>query len=252
MRFGELIFATATLPRASRQEVRVPLETTGLDAILSIPPRPRGMVIIAHGSGSGCQSPRVQLFARALYEAGLATLSLDLLTPEEIQAGNTEAGLDTLADRIICATWWLATSPGVPHMHLGYLGANSGGAAARIAAAKMGGAVSALVCLGGWTGSSPELPPVEAPALMIAGQGDGQEREMPDGPETKGGNEVRLVLPGVTHLLEEAQSLKQAARLSADWFSRHLGGASTDRATAGKMSIAANLSPAATSLKAAS
>lgn len=244
MRFGDLIFATATLPRASCQEVRIPLETTSLDGTLCIPPRPRGMVIIAHGTGSGACSPRMQFFARALYEASLATLGLDLFTPEEQQAGKAEADLNTLADRIICATWWLATSPGVPHTHLGYLGANSGGAAARIAAARMGSAVSAVVCLGGWTGPSPELPPAAAATLMIAGQCD-LEPGTVGNDVLKADNEVRLVLPSVTHLLEEAQSLKQAARLSADWFGRHLSPVSRGTAAAGAFSTASPSTPAA-------
>ena len=42
-----------------------------------------GVVIFAHGSGSGRHSPRNQAVASRLRESGLATLLMDLLTAEE-------------------------------------------------------------------------------------------------------------------------------------------------------------------------
>lgn len=54
-----------------------PLELKGF---LGVPTAARGIVIFAHGSGSGRNSPRNQYVAAALREAGFATLLLDLLT----------------------------------------------------------------------------------------------------------------------------------------------------------------------------
>jgi putative phosphoribosyl transferase len=44
---------------------------------------PRGIVVFAHGSGSGRRSPRNQAVASALNRAGYATLLFDLVTPSE-------------------------------------------------------------------------------------------------------------------------------------------------------------------------
>jgi putative phosphoribosyl transferase len=44
---------------------------------------PHGVVVFAHGSGSGRFSPRNNPVARHLQQDGLATLLLDLLTEDE-------------------------------------------------------------------------------------------------------------------------------------------------------------------------
>jgi hypothetical protein len=54
-----------------------------LEGDLRIPADARGVVLFAHGSGSGRHSPRNQLVAATLDQAGFATLLLDLLTAEE-------------------------------------------------------------------------------------------------------------------------------------------------------------------------
>src|SRR5438309_627995 len=57
----------------------------GLGGYLVAPQAGRGMVLFAHGSGSGRESPRNQFVARALQKSGLGTLLLDLLTDAEAQ-----------------------------------------------------------------------------------------------------------------------------------------------------------------------
>ena len=54
-----------------------------LDADLVIPDDATGVVVFAHGSGSSRHSARNRAVAGRLQEAALATLLLDLLTPEE-------------------------------------------------------------------------------------------------------------------------------------------------------------------------
>ena len=54
----------------------------GLAADVARPPNASGVVIFAHGSGSSRMSPRNRLVARALNQAGLATVLFDLLTAE--------------------------------------------------------------------------------------------------------------------------------------------------------------------------
>jgi fermentation-respiration switch protein FrsA (DUF1100 family) len=68
---------------AQRMPVRIPVGDLELDADLTLPPRPRGLVVFAHGSGSGRHSPRNRHVANALVSAGFATLLMDLLTQQE-------------------------------------------------------------------------------------------------------------------------------------------------------------------------
>ena len=63
------------------REVRVPAGAATLEGNLGIPEGAVGVVLLAHGSGSGRNSPRNRYVAEALREAGLATLLIDLLTP---------------------------------------------------------------------------------------------------------------------------------------------------------------------------
>jgi predicted alpha/beta-hydrolase family hydrolase len=51
----------------------------GLKGSLAVPNRATGIVLFAHGSGSSRLSPRNAQVARALNDAGLATLLCDLL-----------------------------------------------------------------------------------------------------------------------------------------------------------------------------
>jgi len=53
------------------------------EGILGLPPEARGLVVFAHGSGSGRFSPRNNLVARVLQNAGIATLLVDLLEESE-------------------------------------------------------------------------------------------------------------------------------------------------------------------------
>jgi hypothetical protein len=50
-----------------------------------------GIVIFAHGSGSGKNSPRNSAVAELMNKEGLATLLVDLLTPEEEECDNIVA-----------------------------------------------------------------------------------------------------------------------------------------------------------------
>src|SRR5438046_181003 len=63
--------------------VQIAVGPVALDGDLDIPERAHGIVLFAHGSGSGRHSPRNRFVAAALRDGGLATLLFDLLTEEE-------------------------------------------------------------------------------------------------------------------------------------------------------------------------
>src|SRR5689334_24012118 len=122
----------------AEQVVHVPTGAITLEGNLGLPDGPRGVVLFAHGSGSSRHSPRNRYVAGVLREAGLATLLIDLLTPEEeeIDAATAHLRFDIrlLAERLIAATDWLRGDSESRDLPLGYFGASTGAGAALVAA----------------------------------------------------------------------------------------------------------------------
>src|SRR5918994_5860285 len=102
---------TETLEHTS-SAVTIPIEGAELEATLAVPKRAGGVVVFAHGSGSGRHSPRNRYVADRLVRVGFGTLLLDLLTPAEERYDRETAELrfdiDRLAARLVRAIDWLA------------------------------------------------------------------------------------------------------------------------------------------------
>ena len=210
------------------RHVEIPSEGRTLSGILAIPTGATGMVAFAHGSGSGRFSPRNQFVARALQEASLATLLLDMLEEEEASDRNKVFDIELLADRLRSATDWLRRDSAACALRLGLFGASTGAGAALVAAAREPGAVGAVVSRGGRPDLAGDyLAIVQAPTLLIVGGNDDVVIELNK-------QALRLlrcpkelvVVPGATHLFEEQGTLEQVARLATEWFVRHLTPAS--------------------------
>ena len=159
------------------REVRVSAGPVELEGILDTPEGAQGIVLFAHGSGSGRHSPRNRYVAEVLREAGLATLLIDLLTPEEeevdLRTRHLRFDIGLLADRLAGATDWLAREPDAQDLRIGYFGASTGAGAALVAAAKRPEAVGAVVSRGGRPDLAGEaLSRVLAPTLLIVGGED--------------------------------------------------------------------------------
>ena len=105
-----------------------------LEGVLAIPESPLGVVLFAHGSGSGRFSPRNNFVARQLQESSLATLLIDLLDPAESEDRQKVFDIDLLADRLLLAKAWLAHDPRTIDFRIGYFGASTGAGAALRAA----------------------------------------------------------------------------------------------------------------------
>jgi putative phosphoribosyl transferase len=129
-----------------------------------------GVVLFAHGSGSSRHSPRNRYVATVLNKAGLCTLLLDLLTPDEEADRANVFDVQLLAGRLTEVTRWLRAQPAVGQAAFGYLGASTGAEAALWAAAEPGTDVAAVVSRGSQPDlASPRLPAVPAPTLLIVG-----------------------------------------------------------------------------------
>ena len=216
-------------PTPALQEVRIPIAGTWLPGDLGLPPQARGLVLFAHGSGSGRHSARNRQVARRLQEAGLATLLFDLLTLEEEQVDlrTSEHRFDIalLTRRVEAAAEWTRTEPRLRDLPLGLFGASTGSAAALIAAAQLGGRVRAVVSRGGRPdlAGPVALAAVQAPTLLIVGGTDRaviglHEQALP---HLRCPHRLEIV-PGAGHLFEERGALQLVGDLAADWFTRHL------------------------------
>src|SRR5919198_429235 len=208
--------------------VRVAVGLVTLEGDLSLPEGARGVVLFAHGSGSSRHSPRNRYVARLLNEAKLATLLIDLLTPEEeaidLWTAHLRFDIGLLAERLVGTTDWLTQHPDTRDLRVGYFGASTGAGAALVAAAERPPAVDAVVSRGGGPDlPGPALGRVRAPTLLIVGGNDFQVIELNRAALAQLRCEKQLVIiPGATHLFEEPGALDEVARLAREWFERHL------------------------------
>lgn len=204
---------------------------TVVEGDLRIPSSASGLVVFVHGSGSSRFSPRNQYVANQLNQAGLATLLFDLLTEDEeavdVATAKLRFDIGLLAERVMCATHWLAKRDETSKLRIGYFGASTGAAAALVAAARLPKLIHAVVSRGGRPDlAGAMLEHVKAPTLLIVGDNDPQVLDL----NRRALNALQAsikkhleIIPGATHLFEEPGTLEQVAVLAADWFYRHLG-----------------------------
>lgn len=219
------------MPQHSTRAVRIDVGSVALDGDLTIPPDAHGTVLFAHGSGSSRHSPRNRYVASVLNGAGLATLLLDLLTPDEegVDASTREHRFDIvlLAKRVGGATRWLEREEGTHELPIAYFGASTGAAAALVAAAAHP-EVRAVVSRGGRPDlAGAALGHVLAPTLLIVGSRDEQvialNERARDAMQAQAHARVKIeIVPGATHLFEEPGTLERVAELASDWFVHHM------------------------------
>jgi putative phosphoribosyl transferase len=199
---------------------------------VSVPEEAKGFVIFVHGSGSSRHSPRNQYVAQTLQEGGLATLLFDLLTAYEeesdLQNRYLRFDIDLLARRTAGVLEWLDLQPYAYGLKKGLFGSSTGAAAALMAAAELPEQVDAVVSRGGRPDlAGTALPNVEAPTLLIVGGNDQVVIDLNEqalAQMSPDGQKKLVVVPGASHLFEEAGALEHAARLARDWFQTHLAG----------------------------
>lgn len=195
---------------------------------LSITDQANGIVLFAHGSGSSRYSPRNQFVAHVLNNAGLASLLIDLLTPEEEtvdeQTRHLRFDIGLLATRLMGAVDWLVRQPETRPLNIGLFGASTGAAAALVAAAERPSFVSAVVSRGGRPDlAGDSLLSVRAPTLLIVGELDAPVITMnEEALERLDVTKHLAIVPGATHLFEERGALEHVAKLTRNWFLHYL------------------------------
>jgi putative phosphoribosyl transferase len=188
-------------------DVQIPVDAVELEGRLRLGERVGGLVVFSHGSGSSRHSPRNQFVANRLTDAGIGTLLVDLLTPEEEQDRANVFDIGLLTRRLTGVTDWLAEQPGTASCVLGYFGASTGG--------------------GAQCRRRRERPHrgsrVTAPTLLVVGGID--EVVLDLNREALGhlpASAQLVVVEGASHLFEEPGTLEQVADLACAWFKRFL------------------------------
>ncbi|MDO9270142.1 MAG: dienelactone hydrolase family protein [Methylobacter sp.] len=204
--------------------ISIAFKDLSLPGLLAVPEHAKGLVVFAHGSGSSRFSRRNRFVAETLNEAGIATLVFDLLTAEEedIDQYTRELRFDIplLTDRLIGVIDWVSLNEAISVFPIGLFGASTGAAAALAAAACRADKVAAVVSRGGRPDLALDhLAKVKAPTLLIVGGDDEIVIDLNRQAANQLPVEHRLeIIPGATHLFEEAGKLEQVAALARDWF----------------------------------
>ena len=216
-----------------------------LEGVLNIPEHAAALVVIAYDRVGDLEHIQDDLndLANASHRAGLATLTVNLLTPENEALDRTTGffreNVEVLHQRILDITNWSITDEETRTLPIGYLGVGVSAAAALAAAAVRPDAVFAIVAV------APRidlvdtyLPRVLAPTLLIAAERDAQAREMgltalsklttdTTLDDVRGARERGLahkleVIPDVANVFENDQSLQRLEQLSMQWFAHYL------------------------------
>lgn len=205
-----------------RQSLDIEIPPFGLGGTLVAPAAGQGIVLFAHGSGSGRFSPRNRHVAAALETAGLGTLLFDLLAEAESSDRRNVFDIPLLANRLLTAAVHVRSLEVVQGAPIGFFGASTGAGAALVAAAHSPDPIGAIVSRGGRPDlAGPALSDVRAPTLLIVGSLDDGVIDLNEQAYALLGGEKRLeIVPGAGHLFEEPGTLDQVIVLARDWF-RH-------------------------------
>ena len=206
--------------------IHIPTGSVTLDGELIVPQVVEGLVIFAHADGE--RSLRNRALASSLHKAGLGTLLLELLTPEEAveESGSAHRSFNMglLKQRLACAAHWIADEDDVRHARIGFFGSGTGAGAALVAAADLGKAVGAVVSHGGRPDlAGNALRRVKSPTLLIVGEHDDATLEVnEDAYEMLVAEKEFSIVRGASAHFEEPGAIEEVGRLAADWFLEHL------------------------------
>lgn len=191
-----------------------------LKAFLTIPENATNLILFSHGSGSGRLSPRNQFVAEYLQQAQFATLLIDLLTEQEDQNYQNRFDIELLTRRLVDIVAWLQKQSDTQHLAISLFGASTGAAAALKCCVEIKNTIKAVVSRGG----RPDLAisvlnQIVSPTLLIVGGNDTDVVVL----NKQAYAALRCIkkleiIPGATHLFEEAGTLEKVALLARNWF----------------------------------
>lgn len=213
---------------AKEELVKITIDSDTIEGDLTLLPGAQGIVLFAHGAGSSRHSPRNNFVGDQLIRAGLATLLIDLLPPQEkeIDKRTREIRFDNkrLAKRVTGTVDWLTGNETTKSLKFGIFGSSTGAAGGLIACARRPKKVTTVVSRGGRVDLvKGYLKKVACPVLCIVGGRDLQALEMNRQAVKNIDSKAEIkIVEGAGHLFEEPGALEQAAKLTKDWFRNDL------------------------------
>lgn len=210
--------------KVTRQIVNIPINGIKLGGELVIPPKAKGIVIFAHGSGSSRLSPRNRYVAEVLQKKNIATLLVDLLSIHEESNYENRFDIDLLCERLSIITDWVSHNTSTYMLGIGYFGASTGAPAVMQTVLESQDSVKAIVSRGGRVDLTQELASrIHIPTLLIVGEKDYGVKNVNEAFFDKLSGEKSLdVITNATHLFEESGCLEMVAKDAAKWFSKYL------------------------------
>jgi len=219
---------SSSLPEESMVSTKV------MKGDLTIPVKSKAIVLFAHGSGSGRNSPRNRLVARVFNQVGIATLLMDLLTEDEekvdLQTKEYRFNIPLLINRLTTTIDYVNCDKDIKYLPIGIFGASTGAAAALAATYNRSTIVKTAACRGGRVDLAYKycnINQITLPILLLVGENDPitlriNERLYDDLKSVKPDRKKISVIPGATHLFEEQGKLEQVSRIAGSWFKKFL------------------------------
>ncbi|MEM9922312.1 MAG: dienelactone hydrolase family protein [Cyanobacteria bacterium P01_D01_bin.50] len=221
---------TSFVNNVEEKIVSIELDSIRLQAEIILPQNCQGIVIFVHSSGIGRYSTRNRYLAHILRRtAGLGTVQIDLLTPQEeaidLRSKHCTSNVGFLASRLTSATNWLLNYPLTSNLKIGYFGEQTGAGAALLAAAKNPKTVNVVVSCSGKACLTPAvLSDVQTPTLLIVGEND--LPTIATNQDTlkiiKASEKQLQIIPNASRQFKEAGALEEIARLASSYFKKHL------------------------------
>ena len=208
----------------NEREISITEDGMSLQAVVNLPDVCRGVIVFAHASGAARYNPRSLFVARALNQAGYATVLADLLTHDEAQDRTNVFDIDLLASRVTQIARWVGVHPKLRNLPLALFGCSTGAAAALKAAAQLGDRVQAVISQAGRADlASDILGEVHAPTLLIVGSEDNPVVGMNKwaAEQLPITNEVRII-DGADHMFEEPGAIEDVVRYARQWLDRFM------------------------------
>ena len=213
--------------------IEIQIEDIHLKAFIAIPADSKGIILFAHGSGSGRYSSRNNFVADFLQKSKLATVLIDLLTEQEDEDYQNRFNINLLTERLEGIVEWLQTNILTDNLPIALFGASTGAAAALNCAAHLQKDIKAVVSRGGRPDLViPVLSQVVSPTLLIVGGNDPPVIEFNKQAYAHlNCTKEFVIVPGASHLFEEPGTLEEVAKEARKWFVQYIGNNKTSIAS---------------------
>ena len=217
-----------------------------IEGTLSIPVGARALVVFAHDCIGNSEHILGALNAVAevsRHQAGLATLSVNLLTPEDEALDKTTGffrdNVNVLHQRMMGIANWLIATDETQSFKIGYFGVGVIAAAALSVAATRPDAIEAVIAVDPRIDLvNSYLPRLVAHTLLITAEGNAQALDMSRKALAQIATDTKLdnvrearkrglaytleTVPGVANVFEDEQSLRHVKQLATWWFTSYL------------------------------